>query len=677
MNIRVLLVAGGAGEASTLRDALAAAGGDAFSTHRVRSASQALTKLQAEPFELAFVDLDGDGSDELESLRLISATAANTALIAVTSNPDDQVAVEALERGAQECLVKGSDDFSPRQLVRSVRNAFVRTAHDCSRPLATLVTLSPDAIMTISRERKLTRFNAAAERLYGYSAAEVLDTTAVELIPASHQDRQTQFLDRVLAGESVEAFQFAGTNRAGEHVVISMSGSPITDAFGNVVEACVIARDVTQAVLANQRLADQQTLLESSQAAGHVGSWSIDRESGRIEWSAEHYRLLKRAPALGPMTVEELLDQIHPDDRPLAARAFKCESTFAIEAPLITDPDDVRILQIRGEYVPREDGRPGRLLGITQDITAERAEHSARLLAEEQLERTFDDALVGMAILDLNTHTIRSNRSLQEILGLTPEQMLTTTLEDVTHPDDRGDDLPVTEMLRSGVQKSHVREKRYVHADGHTIWAEVAVSWITHADGSPSHYLVQVQDITERRARIEQLRHMADHDPLTGLLNRRGFNRELESHITRTRRQGISGALAIVDLDNFKLHNDSHGHAAGDLLLVAIADTLRERLRASDVIGRLGGDEFAVLLPDLSREHANLLTSSLLDHIKRTASDTAVTASIGLVCFETLEDVTAETAMACADSAMYSAKGRGRNQYAEYASPTEGWENVC
>jgi diguanylate cyclase (GGDEF)-like protein/PAS domain S-box-containing protein len=676
MNIRVLLVANSDSEVAMLRAALSAAGGDAFSTHHVRTAAAALTTLQTEPFELAFVDLDANGADRLENLRLISSTTADTALIAVTSDPDDQLAVDALELGAQECLVKGSNDFSPSQLVRCIRNAFVRTAHDGSRPLATLVALSSDAIMTINRDGKLTRFNAAAERLYGHSAAAVLGTTAVDLIPAAYHDQQNRFVDRVLGGESVDAFEFARTDPAGEHVVVSMSGSPIADAFGNVIEACVIVRDVTQAVLANQRLADQQTLLESSQAAGHIGSWSVDRESGRIEWSAEHFRLLKRDPALGPMTLDALLDQIHPDDRAVAAEAFESESTFAFEAPMITDPDDVRILQIRGEYVAREDGRPGRLLGITQDVTKERAEHAARLLAEEQLERTFDDALVGMAILDLNTRTIRSNNSLQAILGLTREQMLTRTLQDVTHPDDRGDDMPVIELLRSGAQTSHVREKRYIHADGHTIWAEVAVSWITHADGTPSHYLVQVQDITERRARIEQLRHMADHDPLTGLLNRRGFNRELENHITRTRRQGVSGALVIFDLDNFKLHNDTYGHGAGDMLLVAIADTLRERLRTTDVLGRLGGDEFAILLPDLGRAHANLLANSLLEHIKRSAAETAVTASIGLVCFETLEDVAAETAMACADSAMYSAKGRGRNQYAEYVSATEGWENV-
>ena len=113
--------------------------------------------------------------------------------------------------------------------------------------------------------------------------------------------------------------------------------------------------------------------------------------------------------------------------------------------------------------------------------------------------------------------------------------MLSHHFQDLTHPDDLGDDVPVMELLLSGAQKHHTREKRYIHADGHTIWAEVALSLITNPDGSPSHMVGQIQDITERRAHVEQLRHLADHDPLTGLLNRRAFDRELSAHIARTR----------------------------------------------------------------------------------------------------------------------------------------------
>ena len=291
------------------------------------------------------------------------------------------------------------------------------------------------------------------------------------------------------------------------------------------------------------------------------------------------------------------------------------------------------------------------------------------MLLEQQLERSFNDALVGMALLDLEVRIQRINDSLLTMLGRTREQMLNMTLQDVTHPDDQGDDRPVTALLSSGAQKDHVREKRYIHADGHTIWAEVALSWITHADGSPSHYLVQIQDITERREHIEQLRHLADHDPLTGVLNRRGFNRSLQGHIAWTRRHGVTGALLIIDLDNFKQQNDTYGHDAGDEVLVTVTHSLLERLRATDVVGRLGGDEFAVLLPDTNPAQADLLTRSLSEEIFRPDANAAITASIGLVCFENLPKLTAELAITCADRAMYAAKSGGRNQYVEYVPP--------
>jgi diguanylate cyclase (GGDEF)-like protein len=151
--------------------------------------------------------------------------------------------------------------------------------------------------------------------------------------------------------------------------------------------------------------------------------------------------------------------------------------------------------------------------------------------------------------------------------------------------------------------------------------------------------------------------------------NRRGFNRALQGHIAWTRRHGVTGALLILDLDNFKHQNDTYGHDAGDKVLVAVTQSLLARLRATDVIGRLGGDEFAVLLPDTSPAQAAQLTRSISEEIFPVSTDTAITASIGLVSFETLPDLTVERAMTCADRAMYAAKGRGRNQYVEYVPP--------
>ncbi|MGH2862809.1 MAG: sensor domain-containing diguanylate cyclase [Solirubrobacteraceae bacterium] len=662
-----------------LRDALTASCGGGFQLEIVADARDAIVALRRLPSEVTLVDIGSGDTAGLHELQLVGSTTADTALIAISSNASASVAATSFERGVQDCLVSGTDDLAPARLARALRNALARSAHDGSRPLATLVELSSDAILTMNRDRLITRFNGAAEDLYGRRAGEVLGKSARMLVPDGDQRTEVVFVDRVLAGESVEAFEVARTMRDGRQVIMSVAGSPIVDAFGDVLEACLIIRDVTEEVNARLRVLEQQHLLESSQAAGHIGSWAVDHLTGRMDWSAEHFRLLKRDPALGPATIEELLDAVHPDDRELVQSSFTRTASFSFEARLVADPQDVRTLSVRGEYLPRGDGEPGRLLGITQDVTVERAEQQARHRAEEQLRRSFDDALIGMAILDMQMRPLQVNNALCDIFGLTRSELLVRSFQELTHPEDRGDDGPVMAALLSGLQKHHVREKRYVHADGHTIWAEVAVSLITAPDGSPLHLVAQIQNIGERRAHLEQLRHMADHDPLTSLLNRRSFSRELSAHIARSQRYGVSGALLMLDLDNFKQHNDTHGHGAGDQLLVELAEGLRGRLRASDVTGRLGGDEFAALLPHADRARANTVAESLLEHMRGIVSgipskgNGPVTASVGVVCLARLKVLTPEGVMRAADQAMYEAKRRGRDRCAEWLPTFDGF----
>ena len=121
-------------------------------------------------------------------------------------------------------------------------------------------------------------------------------------------------------------------------------------------------------------------------------------------------------------------------------------------------------------------------------------------------------------------------------------------------------------------------------------------------DGAPLHYIAQLQDISERKRLEEHLRHLADHDPLTGLRNRRLFEHDLRLQVARSRRYGEQAALMVIDLDDFKRVNDRHGHKVGDDTLKAVARALTRRLRETDLVARLGGDEFAVLLPHIDRK---------------------------------------------------------------------------
>ena len=147
----------------------------------------------------------------------------------------------------------------------------------------------------------------------------------------------------------------------------------------------------------------------------------------------------------------------------------------------------------------------------------------------------------------------------------------------------------------SGESDGYRIEKRYCHADGHDVWASVNVSCVRDHEGSPLYFIGQVEDVTESRALRERLAHAAIHDPLTSLPNRELFMDRLETSLRLAPRDRHHVAVMFLDLDRFKLINDSLGHDVGDQILCAVADRLRSVMRASDTLARFGGDEFTVL----------------------------------------------------------------------------------
>jgi len=167
-----------------------------------------------------------------------------------------------------------------------------------------------------------------------------------------------------------------------------------------------------------------------------------------------------------------------------------------------------------------------------------------------------------------------------------------------------------------------------------------------------------------RTERMQELERQASQDALTGLSNRRRFEQDLAAAMARSRRDGSTGALLMLDLDRFKQVNDSHGHPAGDRLIKEIAEVLRSRTRESDSLARLGGDEFAVILPRCSREEARLTAEMIADEVRDHHSDEAigpVTVSIGVSMFGTDPRTSVATIVSEADAAMYAAKDEGRD----------------
>lgn len=221
--------------------------------------------------------------------------------------------------------------------------------------------------------------------------------------------------------------------------------------------------------------------------------------------------------------------------------------------------------------------------------------------SEERFRSAFDFAAIGMALVADNGKWLQVNHSLCTLVGFTEAEMLATDFQSLTHTDDLPAALAGVRGLLQGATQTFQMEKRYRHHDGHAVWVLWSVSQATDARTQAVHLIFQIQDIADRKRAEERLQHDAFHDALTGLPNRALFIDHLKMTMKRaTRNAKYQYAVLFLDLDRFKVINDSLGHMSGDQLLIEIARRLENCLHPGDTVARLGGDEFTILLEDIA-----------------------------------------------------------------------------
>jgi diguanylate cyclase (GGDEF)-like protein/PAS domain S-box-containing protein len=283
-------------------------------------------------------------------------------------------------------------------------------------------------------------------------------------------------------------------------------------------------------------------------------------------------------------------------------------------------------------------------------------------------ETAFTHAPIGMALVDVAGQLLRVNDALCRITGYPAKQLCACPFRDLSDPRDAEVDAAQHLELLDGRIATYQVEKRYRHAWGHSVWVLLSVSLVRDDDAQPQHLIVQVQDISERKALEGRLEHLVDHDFLTTLFNGRHFEAALAQETKSAARYGGGGAVLLLDLDHFKAVNDEFGHKAGDDLLRKVAVALRSRIRETDVLARLGGDEFGIILPQTDAHQAEVVADGIVKGLRSHMAmlgDHAipVTASVGIALFDGLSN---SEIMAAADLAMYAAKEAGRNRSAVY-----------
>jgi diguanylate cyclase (GGDEF)-like protein/PAS domain S-box-containing protein len=375
-------------------------------------------------------------------------------------------------------------------------------------------------------------------------------------------------------------------------------------------------------------------------------------------------------------TREELMSRpfaefVHPDDRELTTAR---RATGDFSTPFInryrTKSGEYRHI----EWSAKADPEHRLIHASARDVTDRMAIERAAREAEERFQRAFKDSAVGMAVVGVSgpkaNLILDANESLARMIGVSVEELVgTPTLAELADAED-------VERITRGMYALHEGglslfrcEFRIKRPDGKRLWVDLTTSLVRDPDGEPLYRLSQIVDIDARKRAAEELQHLADHDALSGVYNRRRFEQELERELAHAATRGGRGAVLLLDVDRFKTINDTLGHATGDAVIAELGRALADRLRTTDVVARLGGDEFAVLLRRIDGDDANQVASSVrefaserLSELPRSGLDT-VTLSVGVATFGDGEEVpTLDELLSRADHAMYAAKRAGGNR---------------
>ncbi len=304
------------------------------------------------------------------------------------------------------------------------------------------------------------------------------------------------------------------------------------------------------------------------------------------------------------------------------------------------------------------------IVAVIRDITAHKERDHDLRVAHDELAQVFETAADGMRIINPDFTMTRVNRTFAEIAHIDYDTAVGMKCYDaLPGPTCGTPQCALTMILRgSGRYSAEVEKQR---PDGTPVSCLITAQPFI-VDGMVAGIIEDFRDISERKAAEELARHLATHDPLTGLPNRLLFTDRLDVAITSAEREQTTPTLLFCDIDRFKALNDTLGHVPGDKVLISVGSALIEAVRAADTIARIGGDEFVVLLPNVSdAQDAEKVASKILEGVRiatrRDDPALGATISIGIASYRPGDD--ADTLMRRADEAMYRIKALGGDSY--------------
>lgn len=430
-------------------------------------------------------------------------------------------------------------------------------------------------------------------------------------------------------------------------------------------------------------MSDQQKRLQMALEAAHMAIWDsriVDGQviDGTVSWSAKGATLLglEERPLTHPFRA--FLDCVHAGDRDkvvaVLQEGVRQRDGYALQYRVVWPDGSAHWLAAKAQVFMDAAGHPERTLGIIWDIT----EHMARelMIAErkELAEVTLSSIGDGVMTTDPQGKTRYLNRVAEQLTGWSNQLALGLDIGDTLHLVDEHTGLPsehvAIKCLRQRQAIGISTHAQLITRDGRRIAVEESAAPIWSRDGEILGAVVVFRDVSHERKLTQQLSWHATHDTLTGLINRREFEHLVAGALHTAKEEGHVHALLYLDLDQFKVINDTCGHGAGDVLLQLLAKMLQEQMRDSDILARLGGDELGVLLPHCPLDQARLIGEQLRQSVREFRfawgeRSFELGVSIGIV--EISQDSKSMSELlSAADQACYLAKEQGRNRLHVY-----------
>jgi diguanylate cyclase (GGDEF)-like protein/PAS domain S-box-containing protein len=556
------------------------------------------------------------------------------------------------------CLAAAADK-SPRD------RAYRMRLDEFRAQLIGIIESSNDAIIGKTLDGVITSWNAGAEKLFGYSSQEAIGSKMLLIFPPGREHEEADILARIAAGESIENFETVRISKSGQAIDVAVTISPIRNQDGRIIGASKVAHSIverkkTEAALleSNTRL---QLLIEHAPAAiamfdRHMHYLAVSRR-----WLMD-YGIGERD--IVGLSHYEIFPEISNRWREIHARGMAGEVISSDEDAFRRRDGSVQWLKWDVRPWRTASEQIGGIVIFSEEITA-------RKLAQDELRvaaKVFDSH-EGMVVANRHGIVLRVNRAFCDITGYEEADLVGKSASILQANDE--DPLIFVKVMRAlkvdGFWKGEVWNKR---KDGKPYVAWMTISTVPGSDNKPTHYVAVCADITESKRAEANIHELAYYDPLTHLPNRRSLYRQLGRLLGNARRANALHAVIFMDLDNFKVLNDTRGHDAGDELLREAAARIKQQLRGWDMVARIGGDEFVMMLEDLGEDikaaviHAGAvaekLRQALAEPYMLRGSLLHSSASLGIALFRG-SDESLDSVLQHADLAMYQAKAAGRN----------------